>query len=106
AALAALGMARLQIEQGELEAARAQLQWALERGKNEAFRHSARLRLVRLLVAMEDFTAAEAQLAQAPATGAYAPLYAELRGDIALARGDRAAARDAYRVALDQLDED
>ncbi|HEY9149685.1 MAG TPA: tetratricopeptide repeat protein, partial [Gammaproteobacteria bacterium] len=52
------------------------------------------------------FSAAEAQLAQAPATGAYAPLYAELRGDIALARGDRAAARDAYRVALDQLDED
>jgi len=105
ATFAALGMARLQIELGELEAARAQLQWALERGKTEALRHSARLRLVRLLVAMEEFTAAEAQLAQAPATGAYAPLYAELRGDIALAQGDRVAAREAYRVALDQLDE-
>jgi predicted negative regulator of RcsB-dependent stress response len=106
AALAALGMARLQIEQGELEAARAQLQWALERSRTDAIRHTARLRLVRLLLAMKDFDAAEAQLAQAPAAEAYAPLYAELRGDLAMARGDRAAAREAYRVALEQLDEE
>ena len=106
AALAALGMARQQIELGELEAARAQLQWVLERSRTDAIRDSARLRLVRLLLAMEDYAAAEAQLAQAPATGAYAPLYAELRGDLAAARGDRDAARDAYRVALDMLDDE
>jgi predicted negative regulator of RcsB-dependent stress response len=106
AALAALGMARQQLEQGELEAARAQLQWVLERSKTEAIRHSARLRLVRLLVAMQDFSAAQALLAQASASGAYAPLYAELRGDLALAQGDRAAARAAYEAALALLSED
>jgi predicted negative regulator of RcsB-dependent stress response len=106
AVLAALGMARQQIRQGELEAARAQLQWALEHSRFEPFRHSARLRLLRLLVAMEDFSAADTLLAQAPATTEYAPLYAEVRGDLALARGDRAAAREAYREALAQSQED
>jgi predicted negative regulator of RcsB-dependent stress response len=106
AALAAFGMARQQIEQGELEAARAQLHWALDRSRSEPIRHSARLRLLRLMVAMEDFAAADALLAQAPDTVEYAPLYAEVRGDLALARGDRAAAREAYREALAQAAED
>lgn len=106
AALAALGMARQQIEQGELAAARAQLQWALERSKTAAIRHSARLRLVRLLTAMEEFTAAEALLNEAPAAAEYAPLYAELRGDLALVQGDRTAAREAYQAALAGLGAD
>ena len=106
AALAALGLARQQIEQGELAAARAQLQWVLERSRSEPIRHSARLRLLRLLVVMEEFTAADTLLADAPATTEYASLYTELRGDLALARGDRGAAREAYREALAQAQED
>lgn len=106
ASLAALGMARQQIEQGELEAASAQLQWVLERSRFEPIRHSARLRLSRLQVSLGDFTAAETLLEQAPATAEYAPLYAEVRGDLALARGDRGAAREAYREALEQSPED
>jgi predicted negative regulator of RcsB-dependent stress response len=106
AALAALGLARQQIEQGELAAARAQLQWVLERSRSEPIRHSARLRLLRLLVVMEEFAAADTLLADAPATTEYASLYTELRGDLALARGDRGAAREAYREALAQAQED
>ena len=104
AALAALGMARQQIEAGEPEAARAQLQWVLDRTRTESLRHSARLRLVRLLIAMEDFAAAGSLLEQADAAGPYAPLYDELRGDLAMAQGDRHGARAAYQAALDAMD--
>lgn len=106
AALAALGLARQQIELGEQAAARAQLQWVLERDTSDAITHSARLRLVRLLVAMEDYEAAGTLLSQYQAPQEYVHLYSELRGDLALARGDRQAARAAYREALEQMPED
>jgi predicted negative regulator of RcsB-dependent stress response len=38
--------------------------------------------------------------------GTYAPLYAELRGDIKLSQGDRTAARGAYQQALQSLGTD
>lgn len=38
--------------------------------------------------------------------GGYAPLYAEMRGDIKLSQGDRGAARDAYQQALQALGTD
>lgn len=106
AALAALGLARQQIELGELAAARAQLQWVVEHSTSDAIAHSARLRLIRLLVAMEDYEAAGALLTQHQAPKEYAHLYSELRGDLALARGDRQEARAAYREALEQMPED
>ena len=100
AVLAALGLAKVQLESGETEAARAQLQWALEHASVEPIAHSARLRLVRLLIAEGDLDEADSRLAEVVEPGEYAALYAELRGDIALARGDQAAAHAAYGQAL------
>ncbi len=103
AVFAAMGMAQQQIDQGQPDAARAQLQWALDHAKPETIQHSARLRLVRLLIAQGELENATALLAQAPATPEYAPLYAELRGDLALTQGNRSVAGEAYAEALAQL---
>ena len=51
ASLAALAVARVKLEQDELEAARAQLQWALDNAGTNGIRETARLRLVRVLTA-------------------------------------------------------
>jgi len=100
ATLAALAMAKIKIETGELNDAQAQLRWVLDNSKSGIFRDTARLRLARVLIAMEDLDAAEALL-QEPASGdAFDPLYTEVKGDVNVARGDIGAAHSAYQQAL------
>ena len=100
ATLAALAMAKIKIEAGELNDAQAQLRWVLDNSKSGIFRDTARLRLARVLIAMEDLDAAEALL-QEPASGnAFDPLYTEVKGDVNVARGDIGAAHSAYQQAL------
>lgn len=100
ATLAALAMAKIKIEAGELNDAQAQLRWVLDNSKSGIFRDTARLRLARVLIAMEDIDAAEALL-QEPASGdAFDPLYTEVKGDVNVARGDIGAAHSAYQQAL------
>jgi predicted negative regulator of RcsB-dependent stress response len=103
ASLAALVLARQAVEQGELDAARVQLQWALDHADSVEIGHTARIRLIRVLIdqAMYDEAASRLDAVQEP--GAYAHRYSELRGDLEAARGQPAAAAQAYRQALDQL---
>jgi predicted negative regulator of RcsB-dependent stress response len=103
ASLAALLLARHAVEQGELPAAQAQLQWALEHAGSDEIRHTARIRLVRVLIDQQLFEDAGKQLAAVQDPGAYASLYSELKGDLAVAQGQAAAAAEAYRQALDTL---
>ncbi len=106
ATLAALALAKVKLEQGELEAAHAQLQWALDKTGSEALRPLVRLRLARVMLAEGNLDGAEALLAQSRPEGAYAPLYNDLRGDIHAARGAVAEARAAYESALAALSAD
>lgn len=106
ASLAALALARLRMEEGELGAARGQLQWVLDNDDSGFLRDIARLRLARVLVAGGELDAAAKLVAEAAPGGAYDALYTELRGDIARARGDLAAAAEAYRLALADTAED
>jgi predicted negative regulator of RcsB-dependent stress response len=103
ASLAALVLAKQAVEQGELDAARAQLQWAIDHADSVEIVNTARSRLIRLLIdqAMYDEAASRLDAVQDP--GAYAHRYSELRGDLEAARGEPAAAAKAYRQALDQL---
>lgn len=103
ASLAALMLARQAVEQGELPAAQAQLQWALDHADTAEIRHTARTRLIRLLIDQAMYDAADSQLDTVQDAGAYAYLYSELKGDLQAARGESAAAAAAYRQALDQL---
>jgi predicted negative regulator of RcsB-dependent stress response len=103
AVLAALSLAKLKLDQSELEAAHAQLQWALDKTGSEALRPLVRLRLARVMVAEGKLDEAEALLAKSPPEPAYAPLYNELQGDIHATRGAIDEARADYKIALAAL---
>ena len=104
AGLAALLSARAQEEGGDAKTARAELAWAAANAKEDTLRDLARLRLAALLLDDKSYDEALKQLAAEPAA-ALAPRYAELRGDIAAAQGQPAAAKAAYEAALAKMDE-
>lgn len=106
APLAAMALAKIKIERGELEAARAQLQWALDNTGSDVIREIVRLRLARVMLAENNPDAAQALIGQAGADTAFAPLYLELRGDIEAARDDPGAARAEYEQALADMQPD
>ena len=103
ATLAALALAKLKLDHGELEAARAQLQWALDKSGSKSLRPLLSLRMARVMMAQGKLDEAEALLAQSPPESAYAPLYDELKGDIHAARGAIDEARAEYENALAAL---
>jgi predicted negative regulator of RcsB-dependent stress response len=100
AALGALALARVRLEEGQLDAARGQLQWVLDNSDSGIFRDIAGLRLARVLIASGELDAAAAIAGKAPSDDAFNALFAEVRGDIQRARGDLVAASDAYQQAL------
>lgn len=100
AALASLALAKVRIEAGDLVAAQAQLEWVLENSKSDMLLDTARLRLARVLIAMENLDAAETLLNQVAKGDAFEPLYTEVRGDVYVARGNLTAANQAYQEAL------
>ena len=100
AALGALSLARVRLEEGQLDAARGQLQWVLDNSDSQIFRDIAGLRLARVLIASGELDAAAAIAGKTPSDDAFNALFAEVRGDIQRARGDLVAASDAYRQAL------
>ena len=100
AQFAALHLARLAVERGDLTEAETQLRWVLgkaDKGSDTA--QLAQLRLARVLAASGDIDQALAIL-ESGAQGAYQASYAMARGDILLARGRSDEARAAYTQAL------
>ena len=105
AVLASLHMAKLRLDESDLPAAQAHLQWALDHAKIEGVKHTARLRLARVMLGSGDIDAA-AQLIAGIDAPSYTALYEELRGDIARARNDMEAAHAAYERTLAAMPED
>ncbi len=99
---AALFLARISVEKNDLTSAKAQLRWAMEHSPEPATVHAARLRLARLLLQENQLDEVE-NLVQVNDMGGFDSEYQELRGDLAMLRGNAAGARDAYRAALDKL---
>ena len=105
APLAALVLARQAVKDGELEAARTQLQWAIDHTKSPELQHVARLRLIQVLIAATQYDAAAAQLAAVVQPGAWAYKYSQLEGDLAVAMGQTEQAALAYQKSLDNMPE-
>ena len=106
ASFAALHLAKIAVEQGDLAAAQAELQWTIDQNPEAHLETIARMRLARVLVDMEDAPAALASLSEhEPAAGQQAT-WAETRGDVYLALGDNVNARQAYQEALELLGDD
>lgn len=103
AAMGALVSARIQYESGDLQTAKAQLQWVVNEAKDTELRDMARLRLAGVLLDEKAHDEALKLLGEEP-MAAFAPRYAELRGDVFMAQGKPAEARQAYQDALAKLD--
>ena len=100
AALAAMLLAKYRIEDNDLDAARTQLQWALDHATSDELRNTARVRLARLLVSQQDYPAALALLEATEEDTGQDGVISELRGDIHQLRGELQQAVDAYQEAL------
>jgi predicted negative regulator of RcsB-dependent stress response len=103
AGLAALLLARVAAEHGDLADAARRLEWVAATPPVPEMEPVARLQLARVRLAEGKLDEALA-LADRETPEPFRALYAELRGDILVARGERESARAAYRQALEQLD--
>ena len=100
--LAALMSAKVQSDVGDLKNARVPLAWAAEKANDPALRSLARLRLASVLLDEKAYDEALAQV-QAPVDADMAARFADLRGDILVAKGKPEEARAAYKEAVDAL---
>ena len=103
AGMGALLAARVQVDAGDMKNARVQLAWAAENAKDPGLRDLARLRLAAVMLDDKAYDDAIKQLVAEP-DAAFAPRFAELRGDIFAAQGKSAEARNAYDLALTKFD--
>lgn len=102
AGLAGLLLARLDFDGGDAAKARQRLQEVLKQADDVAVQHAARLRLARLLLDNGEKDAA-LKLVDVKDRAGFEAEYAELKGDIHAAQGEREAARAAYSEALKLL---
>ncbi|GAA6168401.1 YfgM family protein [Sessilibacter corallicola] len=101
---AALLMAKLAAEDGNLEEAKLQLEWAKTDNANEKLNFVIDQRLARVLYAMGEYDKALALVKTSPEESAKSS-YAEIRGDIFAAQNKSDEAAKAYQIALDNLPE-
>jgi predicted negative regulator of RcsB-dependent stress response len=101
AQLAGLLAAKVQYDKGDTANATASLQWVADNGNDENA-GVAHLRLAGLLADAKKYDEALKQL-DLVKPGAFAALVADRRGDILLAKGQKDAAKTAYKAAWDAL---
>ncbi|MGQ0710196.1 MAG: tetratricopeptide repeat protein [Rhodoferax sp.] len=96
---AALLVARTAVQAKAPQDALGVLEWLGTQGKDSAYASVARLRHAALLLEQKQHDAALAVLATAPADAEFAPLFAQRRGDVLLAKGSKEQAGQAYLQA-------
>lgn len=95
---------RLNYDAGDFKSAKAQFQYALDHARDPGVEQLARLRMATVLFDEKDYDGALKHLA-AKHDAAYEGLYAQLKGDVFIAQGKTDEAREAYRLALQKLDD-
>lgn len=98
AVLAAMQLAKAQVDAGQLDEALAQLEWAKGATKDAALKPLLTFRVARLQAEQGQFDDALTQLTSIQEKS-WAGRVAELRGDILMRKGDSAAAYAAYTEA-------
>lgn len=98
ASLGTLIAARVQVEANELDKAAASLKSVMDTAKDDELKLIARLRLARVQAAQGKYDDALATL-KVEEGGEFAPRLADTRGDVLLAKGDRAGALKEYLAA-------
>ncbi len=97
-ALGSLIAARVQVEANELDKAAASLRFVMDNAHDDAIKLIARMRLARVLSAQGKHDDALALL-KVDEAGAFATRFADARGDVLLAKGDREGALREYLAA-------
>ena len=101
--LAALALARLHVETGDVEAAAEQLRWAADNGDQQEFKALALVRLMRVLLEMGKVEEASDVLIDNDFPRGLDAVVGEINGDILYARKRFGEAVVAYREALSKL---
>jgi predicted negative regulator of RcsB-dependent stress response len=101
ASMGALVSAKAHFDANDLKTARVQLQWAADNARDPEVQSIARLRLAQVLIDEKAFDDA-LKLLDAKRDAAFDGRFAEVRGDVLVAKGDKAGARAAYRTALEK----
>ena len=104
AALAALAMAKVKVEQGKIDAALTHLQWVIDHAKQADMKRIATLRLAKLQFAEGKGNAALTLLGGSD-PGSFKAAYEELKGDIYTQQGKSVSARSAYEAAIAAMPE-
>ncbi len=99
---AALLLAKISFEAGDVASSRSQLQWAMDHATEEATRHAARLRLGRVMLDQGEIEPA-LKLIDVKDMDGFESEYQELKGDLLVKKGDLDGARRAYRMAKEAL---
>ena len=94
----ALLAARVFVDKGNTAAARRQLQWVIDQGRDEAYQALARLRLAALLMQEQSFDEAH-KILSASVPSAFEPLVADRLGDLAMLQKQPQQAIAQYRKA-------
>ncbi len=98
--LASLMMSKVKADEQDWVGATKHLQWVIDHAGVEDIQHIARLRLARVYVAQGNAEGALSLLGRVEEGSGFAPVYAELSGDIYLSQGAIQQARSAYELAL------
>lgn len=103
APLGALIAARTLFDAGEVQTAKAQLQWVIDNSRDDELKHVARVRLAGLLLDEKQYDEGLRVLDVArPAH--FDAIYLDRRGDLLLAQGKNAEARTVWQDALGKAD--
>jgi predicted negative regulator of RcsB-dependent stress response len=96
---AAMMLAKVAAEAGELDQAEAHLRWVLDNNSQAELEHIARLRLTRIFIAADKLELA-AETLNVSKPGEFVARYEELRGDIYAKQGKSEEAQLAYEKSL------
>jgi predicted negative regulator of RcsB-dependent stress response len=103
ASMGALSSAKYFFDKGDLKAAKAQLQWVVDKTKSDEFRDIARLRLANVLLDEKAYDEA-LKVLDAKHGDPFNAQFAALKGDLLFAKGQPADAKAAYKLALEKAD--
>ncbi|MBE9516523.1 MAG: tetratricopeptide repeat protein [Proteobacteria bacterium] len=97
--LTRLILARVAFDKGDTDKAKTHLQSVLDNTHDSGVKNTARLRLARLLESAGENDKALAMITDVTGIAGFEADYAELRGDLLLAKGSRQDAKKAYEEA-------
>ncbi len=103
--MAAMLMAKARLQAGQADLAVTSLTFAMNNAQPEPVKVIARERLARIRLSQGDTDAATALLDGAPSETGFEAQFAEIRGDIHLARGETELAIQSYQSSLDALEQ-